>query len=599
MTTVGRAEDSTVTDLPAVIETTLVRYGLDERARSALRAYSTHDAGAAGHRRRTESLEHALVAANEGGLGRLHELRQFADLFAAIPEADFSADWLLRLADSWHELRRRGGSEDIPLCAARALVAHGTHELLQGNQSLSALEVEIVGALSAAGMCAAELLCHLTALRGAKTVVDDLSGSDHGSQLPKWLAAALAGADGRVVGLMALRLHAGPGTLTLSREQRDALWEAVVERVRGLLRDTDVLIRTELQGCAVLMPKLETHAQVMLAASKVAHALEVPLIVGGVAMRAMVVLGAVWSPAHGSTAEELIRCAELAVEAAQREDKAVVLFDDKLLAVAKWEAMIEKEFAVALDNGQLNLHVQPQIDLATGRCIGGELLLRWTDSQGDAVPPFRIPEVAKRIGAAAQLTRWLVFGACHALADLRRAGTDVRLSANLMGRDVMDRELPLLVEQAMKFWRVPPNSLTVELTEGMMLEDPTIGAEVMRRLIDLGVSTSIDDFGIGYSSILYLRQLPLQELKIDCAFVGAMSHSQQDREIVASLVQLAHALGLEVVAEGVEDEETLHLLRRIGCDRAQGYWISRAMPTGQFVDWLRDWNSRQSLASST
>jgi EAL domain-containing protein (putative c-di-GMP-specific phosphodiesterase class I)/GGDEF domain-containing protein len=592
-------DDPAAIDLAASIAATLVRYGLDDRARSALRAYSAHDAGEAARRRRVDALEQGLVAANQGGLGRLHGLRHFADLFASLPEADFAADWLLQLADAWQVLRRHGGDEDMPLCAARALVAYGTHALLRGSAALSVLEVEIVGALSAAGMCAAELLCHLTALRGARTVIDDLSGLQRGTQLPQRLGAALAEAQGRVVGLMMLRLHLGPGTLTLSRERRDAVWEAALDRIRGLLRDQDLLVRTELHACAVLMPALQTHAQVMLASNKVAHALEVPLNVGGVAVRAMVAVGAVWSPAHGDSAEALIRCADLAVEAAEREEKAVVLFDDKLLAVAKWEAMIEKEFVIALDNGQLGLHVQPQVDLASGRCVGGELLLRWTDSEGRAVPPFRIPEVAKRIGAAAQLTRWLIFSTCRALAEMQRAGLDVRLSANLMGRDVMDSELPLLVEQAVSFWRVPPKNLTFELTEGMMLEDPAVGAEIMRRLIDLGVSTSIDDFGIGYSSILYLRQLPLHELKIDCAFVGAMSHSQQDREIVASLIQLAHALDLQVVAEGVEDEATLHLLQHMGCDRAQGYWIARAMPTADFVSWQREWNGRQSPASST
>lgn len=586
------------TQLPAAIAATLLGYGLDERARSALRAYATHDAGEAAHHRRLESIEDALAAACRGGLGCLQELRQFADLFASLPEADFSADWLRRLADAAQALRRHGAAEDVTLRAARALVAHGSRELLRGHAALSALEAEIVGALSAAGMCVAALLNAMAMSLGAKAVVDDSAHAGRGSPLALRLAAALDAAEAKVVGLMMLRLRPGPGTLTLSREQRDALWDAALERLRGLLRDRDVIVRTESHGCGVVMPDLQGHAQVMLATTKVAHAFELPLTLGGSATRVMVALGAVWSPAHGRTAEELIRCADLAVEAAQRGDKAIVLFDDKLMAVARWEARIEKELPAALDAGLLKLHIQPQVDLSSARCVGGELLLRWTDSQGQAVPPFRIPEVAKRIGAAAQLTRWLIFDACRILADLRQGGAEVRLSANLMGRDLMDPELPLLVEQAAGLWRVSPQHLTFELTEGMMLEDPAIGAEVMRRLIDLGAATSIDDFGIGYSSILYLRQLPLHELKIDCAFVGAMSHSQQDREIVASLVQLAHALGLQVVAEGVEDEETLQLLRRIGCDRAQGYWISRAMPAADFAGWLRDWNARQPLTST-
>jgi EAL domain-containing protein (putative c-di-GMP-specific phosphodiesterase class I) len=270
----------------------------------------------------------------------------------------------------------------------------------------------------------------------------------------------------------------------------------------------------------------------------------------------------------------------------------VVVFNDRMLATARSEAMHEREFVQAMENGQLTAHVQPQIDLASRRCIGGELLLRWTDSQGNAVSPASIPMVAQRIGAAAQLTRWLVFGACRMLSELIKAGVDMQLSVNLMGRDLMDEELPLLVEQAIKFWRVPPSKLMFELIESALLDDPTVGARVMHCLIELGVSTSIDDFGIGYSSILYLRRLPLDELKIDKAFVDVMFHSSEDREIVSTLIRLAHGLGLHVVAEGVEDERTLDLLQEMGCDRAQGYLIARAMPASELPGWFDSWNRR-------
>lgn len=589
------AEGSKTPGVPAgqMLAAALAHYGLDARALSALRAYSAYDAGEAAFRKRIESLEDALLEAHAGSHAHLHDMRRFTDLFASLPEANFATDWLQRLADAWQALRRNGGPEDLPLRAARIMVAHGFNELLRERSSLSVLEVEIAGALTAAAMCTAELLVRMTALHSAKTVGDDASDHERESSLlSRQLAAAIDAADGQTLGLLMLRMRIGAGTLTLSREQRDTLWEGVLDRVLGLLRENDILVRAELHGCAIILPSLQMHAQVLLAANKLSHALETPLPVGGTVVRAAFALGAVWSPAHGLTAEDLIRCGDLAVEAAQRDEKPIVVFDDQMLAIARREALIEKEFPSALENGQLSIHVQPQVDLSTGQCIGGELLLRWTDSQGNPVPPYRIPEVAKRIGAAPQLTRWLILSACRTLADLNRAGVELRLSANLMGRDVMDPELPLLVEQATSFWRVSPSSLTFELTEGMMLEDPAVGAAVMRRLIDLGASTSIDDFGIGYSSILYLRQLPLHELKVDCVFVTAMSRSQQDREIVASLVKLSHALGLQVVAEGVEDEETMVLLREMGCDRGQGYWISRAMPTADFAAWVRDWNSR-------
>jgi EAL domain-containing protein (putative c-di-GMP-specific phosphodiesterase class I) len=137
---------------------------------------------------------------------------------------------------------------------------------------------------------------------------------------------------------------------------------------------------------------------------------------------------------------------------------------------------------------------------------------------------------------------------------------------------------------------VPPARLTVELIESAVLGDPVAGAAVMDKLIALGVSTSIDDFGIGYSSILYLRQLPLHELKIDRVFVDAMSRSQEDKEIVAALIRLAHGLDLHVVAEGVENEQTADLLRDMGCDYGQGYWIGKAMPASEMAGWVESWN---------
>ncbi|HZV55738.1 MAG TPA: GGDEF domain-containing phosphodiesterase [Rhodocyclaceae bacterium] len=569
-------------------------YGLDARSRSALRACFRHDDDGVARRHRSEVLAEALAESDPDGTADTQALGQFLEVFAALPEEDFAADWLERVAAAWRHLRQAGCAADLPLRAARAMVALGSRQLLGNRSSLSALEVEIVTALSAAGMCVAEYLAR-DAKRGMlATAIDDIADEGHGQALGIRLTAALAHREAPTVGLLALRLRLGSGTLTLDLAQRDALLDAAIERLRGLLRECDVLVRTELHGCAIILPNLHTPAQVQLAANKVVQALEQPLPLRGSVARAVFALGVVWSPAHGNKAEELIRCVDLAVEAALRDEKSVVLFDDQLLVTARQEALIEKEFMSALENGQLAIHIQPQVDLASGRCVGGELLMRWTTSQGFKVPPWQIPDVAQRLGAAPQLTRWLVFGACRILAELTRAGVDIGLSVNLMARDLMDPELPLLVEQAIKFWRVPPSRLTFELIESAVLGDPTVGAGVMNRLIDLGVSTSIDDFGIGYSSILYLRQLPLHELKIDRVFVDAMSRSKEDREIVDALIRLSHGLDLHVVAEGIEDEQTMNLLRDMGSDRGQGYWISKAMPAADMPAWVADWNARAS-----
>jgi EAL domain-containing protein (putative c-di-GMP-specific phosphodiesterase class I)/GGDEF domain-containing protein len=571
----------------------LLRYGLDPRSRSALRACFRGDDGPDTRSRRAEAILALLIEGDPHSTADVAALRRFLDQFAVLPDMDFSVDWLERLAETWSALRQAGCSEDLPLRAAQAMVVIGSRQLLAGRSAMSALEVEIISALSAAGFCVAEFLLRSTRQGATATVIDALTGIGAGDVLASHLAVALTEAAGRVVGLISLRLRLQSGALTLEREERDVLVDAAMERIRGVMREVDVIVRTELHACAIVLPNLQTHAQVRLAAARVAQVLEHPLPVRGMLVRATFVVGAVWAPDHGKVAEELIRCADIAVETARREERPVVLFDDRMLAAAQREALIEKEFMGAMENGLLTIHVQPQIDLESGLCIGGELLLRWTGSDGKAIPAGSIPEVAQRIGAASQLTRWLIFGACRILSDLTKAGLDIQLSVNLMARDLMDQELPLLVDQAIKFWRVPPEKLMFELIESAVLEDPAVGATVMHRLIDLGVSTSIDDFGIGYSSILYLRRLPLDELKIDRAFVDVMFRSREDREIVATLIRLAHGLDLQVVAEGVENQETLNLLREMGCDRAQGYLISRAMPAADLPAWYENWNRQR------
>ncbi|MBU1235480.1 MAG: GGDEF domain-containing phosphodiesterase [Gammaproteobacteria bacterium] len=574
----------------------LLRFGLDARARSGLHACFRRTDGEDAASRRGEALFTALTESDVHSAADNVALRQFIDVFAEMPEVDFSPEWLERLESRWRQLRQAGCSEDMPLRVVQAMVVHASRELLAGRSALSALEVEIVTALSAGGICIAESLTRAGRRESCAAVIDNLTAIGAGDVLLEGLSAALREAGGKDVGLLSVRLRMRSGTLTLGRDQRDVLMDAAVQRIGAAMRAEDVVVRTDLHSCAVILTNLQTHAQVQLAAAKVSQLLEQPLPVQGTNVRATFLVGAVWAPAHGESAEELIRCADISIEAADREDRSIVLFDDRMLAAARHEAMIEKEFVVAMENGQLQAHVQPQIDLASWRCIGGEVLLRWTDSAGNEVPAASIPEVALRVGAAAQLTRWLVFGACRVLNDLVKAGIDMQLSVNLMARDVMDPELPLLVEQAIKFWRVPPEKLVFELIESAVLEDPGVGAEVMTRLIELGVSTSIDDFGIGYSSILYLRRLPLDELKIDRAFVDVMFRSNEDREIVATLIRLAHGLGLHVVAEGVENEETMNLLCEMGCDRAQGYWISRAMPASALPEWFENWNRRHASA---
>lgn len=598
--------DSRAEPLPTAVEAaeTLVdmldRYGLDARSLSGLKACFRHDE-ASGPAGRREAVKHSLLETDPYCTADIEALSRFLDSFIALSEADFAAEWVDELVRNWRALRRSGCANDLPYRAAAALTSHAGRRLLGDRSSLSALEVEILGALSTAGICVAEFLGRTMRRGGGAMPIEDIVDRGQGRVLVDRLADVLAkdkggGApaedEGWTVGLIAFQFHLGPAALTLPREQRDQLADDAVARIGTVLRSSDILVRTEVHAGAAILPGLCAHAQVRLAANKMAQALERPFSLPAAEIRLSFALGAVWVADSRDTAEELVRYAELAVSAAVRENKTIVFFDDSLLAAARQEVLIDKEFVDALENGLIALHVQPQIDLRTGCCVGGELLLRWVDGGGVEVPAAHVPEIAWRLGMAPRLTRWLLFSACRTLAELLKVGIDIHLSVNLTGRDLMDEELPALVEQAIGFWRVPPSKLRFELIESAVLEDPVVGAAVMNRLIELGVSTSIDDFGIAYSSILYLRQLPLDELKIDRVFVDSMSWSREDREIVGALIRLAHGLDLRVVAEGIEDEQTAALLSEMGCDCGQGYWIARAMPAEAMPTWLAEWNRR-------
>ncbi len=576
----------------------LWRYGLDARARSALLAGFRYGESAT-YSSRLDAISARLHDTDPHSSADTAALRDFLKVFVGLPEADFSPDWLLVLVDSWRRLRKAGCASDLPLRAAHALVEHGTRHLLNGRAHISALEVEILASLSSAGMCIADILNTEANLGVKARITDDIPQESKDRVLVHHLAEALAQqtAQGegpsKVTGLLVFQIHLGPGALTLDQQQRSELLGPAFERLATQLRARDIVVQTESYGGAIVLPALRASAQVQLAVNKVTQILEMPLPVRGVPVHSPFAMGVVWSPDHGSSPEELLRCADLALKTAWREGKSIVFFDERLLTTAQQEATVEKEFQAAMDGGQLELYVQPQVEIASRRCVGGELLLRWKTSQGNAVPPWQIPDIAKRLGLAQKFTRWLLFRACRILAELDKQGIDIHLSINLMASDLMDPELPSLVQQAIAIWRISPQKLIFELIESAVLEDPVAGAAAMNRLIELGASTAIDDFGIGYSSILYLRQLPLHELKIDRAFVYAMPSSPEDLEIVKALIGLAHGLGLYVVAEGIEDEATFNMLKAHGCDRAQGYWVAKPMPPTALADWLQEWNSRQ------
>jgi diguanylate cyclase (GGDEF)-like protein len=289
-------------------------------------------------------------------------------------------------------------------------------------------------------------------------------------------------------------------------------------------------------------------------------------------------------PAHGLNAEELLRHAEAAMFAAKRTQTRYAVYGDALDAHSQRKIELLGDLRRALARNELTLHYQPQVDFRTGRLVGAEALLRWRHPDRGMVPPLEFIPVAEETGLIHQLTPWVLKRALQQHAAWARAGLELRLSVNVSMRNLRDPEFLSVVDALIGTAGVDSGSVTLEVTEGAMMLEATRTLDVLRRIRALGVNLSIDDFGTGYSSLAYLSRLPVNEVKIDRAFVMDVA-LPGPRAIVRAVIDLGKAFNLRVVAEGVKDEPTWTQLHALGCDIAQGYYLSEALPAEALTAW--------------
>jgi EAL domain-containing protein (putative c-di-GMP-specific phosphodiesterase class I) len=242
----------------------------------------------------------------------------------------------------------------------------------------------------------------------------------------------------------------------------------------------------------------------------------------------------------------------------------------------------------ALERSELKLHYQPKVDLASGQVVGAEALLRWQHSTQGQIPPDQFIGLAEQTGLIHPVTLWVVEEALRQHRAWRSEGLQVPVAVNFSMRNLQEPEIVDVVAQLLRRWEVPASMLEIEMTESSLMADPARALDALRRLRGMGVKIAIDDFGTGYSSLAHLKQLPVDVLKIDRSFVREMQHDRSDQLIVRTTVDLAHHLGLRVVAEGIEDAATAGYLAQIGCDQAQGYYFARPLPANDLTRWLRE-----------
>jgi EAL domain-containing protein (putative c-di-GMP-specific phosphodiesterase class I) len=249
--------------------------------------------------------------------------------------------------------------------------------------------------------------------------------------------------------------------------------------------------------------------------------------------------------------------------------------------------MLVSELRTALHQDRIEVHVQPQARLATGEVVSVEALVRWNHPELGSVPPDEFIPVAERSGLIGLLTTRVLDQSLAAVADWQRQGIDLSVAVNLSTRSLHDADLLDEVSRLLRRHGVPASRLTLEVTESSVMADPARAIALLHQLRALGVRLSVDDFGTGYSSLSYLKSLPVNEVKIDRSFVTDLSAQGEDVAIVRAIVDLGRHLGLEVVAEGAEDQSTWDLLTSMGCDLVQGWHLARAMPVADLVPWLR------------
>jgi EAL domain-containing protein (putative c-di-GMP-specific phosphodiesterase class I) len=250
--------------------------------------------------------------------------------------------------------------------------------------------------------------------------------------------------------------------------------------------------------------------------------------------------------------------------------------------------MLENEIQFALDDDEFTLFCQPKISLESGKLYGGESLIRWNSKKYGFVNTQYFIDILEGSSSLMPVTNWVLNGALRQCLRYQEIFPAFSVAVNLSPSLLTNRSIVEVVSNAVNIWSVNPSCLILEVTEGAMMINPKKSLEILDEFHQLGFGVSIDDFGTGYSSLAYLKNLPADEIKIDKSFVMSMASDKKDESIVKAAVNLAHTLGLKIVAEGVEDEKTLDLLANMGCDYAQGYYMAKPMPQNDLIDWMQD-----------
>ncbi len=369
----------------------------------------------------------------------------------------------------------------------------------------------------------------------------------------------------------------------------DELLKAVAGRLKQqVFREGDLVARLGGDEFAILLSRTDAQGAVALT-QRVAKAFETPLAFEDQTVDLSASMGVACWPTDATEADLLMSRSEIAMHAAKSRTAGVLLYAPTLDSSSSETLSLLSDLRHALRQGELRLFLQPKVAVADDGVVGAEALVRWQHPTRGLVPPLQFIPFAEQTGFVRQLTLWMFEEAARCWKQLQPEQGSLRISINLSTRDLLDQDFPLRLAGLLSHYQLSAQAFCLEITESAIMDDPQRAEATLNRLAAQGFKLSIDDFGTGYSSLAYLKRLPVNELKIDKSFVMGMVDDDSDAKIVRSTIDLAHNLGLSVVAEGVEDEALLRRLRELNCDEAQGYHIGKPMPGAEFAVWRERW----------
>ncbi|NQD91468.1 EAL domain-containing protein, partial [Pseudomonas sp. CrR25] len=423
---------------------------------------------------------------------------------------------------------------------------------------------------------------------------DALTGLPNRLRLREQLEHAIASAkqEHRPLGLLQLEVGRNQElNETLGYREGDRLQQAIAARLVQTMGTDYTVARIGECEYAVLMPHGGAEQASQLA-QKILVALYEPIDLSGLHLDARASIGIALYPGHGTDPDALIRRSASAMDQAKRTSNGYALFQGGLDRECAQHLTLMSELRRAIDSNQLLLYYQPKLQIATSKVCGTEALVRWQHPRHGMLPPNDFIKLAESTGLITPLTYWVLDAALGQRYAWHEEGDERPISVNLSAHDLRDPKLIERIRGSFATWGAQPDWIEFELTESALMEDPVAALDTLMQLKDLDSRLTIDDFGTGYSSLAYLQKLPVDSLKIDQSFVTRMLSDDDDSaKIIRSIVELAHNLELEVVAEGVENHETLARLGSFGCDIAQGFSIGQPIPGDSFRAWeaLSSW----------